>query len=240
MTSESLNLEVLLSPIGVEQFFERHWEQTYLHIQGRPADYYRDLMSAADLEQMVSNPDARYPAIQLAKGGRYFPSEAYTRNVKFGSETFIGVPDLRRINIEYRNGASVVLPALHRTWAPLRNLCTALEAQLDHVPHGNAYIAPGNAAGFTPHDVHEVLVLQISGKKRWSIYPPTIHLPLRSQPFTPQGYDAPPPMAQIDLNPGDLLYLPRGYIHPRRLRIATPLMSRSASLSIPGRISPRI
>jgi ribosomal protein L16 Arg81 hydroxylase len=214
VTRGSLNLEALLSPIGVEQFFERYWERNYLHIQGRSAAYYQHLIGAGDLEQIISNPDARYPAIQMAKGGRYFPSEAYTRNVKFGSEIFIGVPDLRRISIEYRNGASVVLPALHRTWLPLKNLCATLETQLDHVPHANAYITPGNAAGFTPHyDVHEVFVLQLSGKKRWSIYPPTIHLPPRSQPFTPQGYEAPPPMAQTDLIPGDLLYLPRGYIH---------------------------
>jgi len=139
-------------------------------------------MTAQDLEQIVSNPDARYPALQLAKGGGYLPPEAYTRDVKFGSVTFVGVPDLQRIGIEYRNGASVVLPALHRTWPALNDLCAALETQLDHVPHANAYVTPGNAAGFTAHyDVHEVFVLQIAGKKRWSLYPPTIKLPHRSQ-----------------------------------------------------------
>ena len=214
MTEKSLNLETLLSPLGVEEFFDRYWERNHLHIPGRSAAYYRPLMNSQDLEQIISNPDARYPAIQLAKSGRYFPPEAYTRNIKFGSEVFVGVPDLERIGIEYRNGASIVLPALHRTWLPLRNLCAAIETQIDHVPHGNAYITPGNAAGFTPHyDVHEVFVLQIAGKKRWSLFPPTIHLPLRSQPFTPEGYDAPTPMVQVDLSPGDLLYLPRGYIH---------------------------
>jgi len=214
VTSHLLNLAALLSPIGVEQFFERYWEQNHLHIQGRPATHYQQLMSAQDLEQIVSNPDARYPAIQLAKGGHYFPREAYTRDLKFGSEVFMGMPDLQRISIEYRNGASLVLPALHRTWSPLKNLCSTLEIELDHVPHGNAYITPGNAAGFTPHyDVHEVFVLQIAGKKRWSLYPPMLHLPHRSQPFTPQGYSPAAPIAQLELNPGDLLYLPRGYIH---------------------------
>jgi ribosomal protein L16 Arg81 hydroxylase len=214
MTGASLNLQALLSPIGVARFFERYWEQDYLHIQGRPADCYLALMSTEDLERIVSNPDARYPAIQLAKGGRYIAAEAYTRNVKFGSEIFSGVPDLQRIGVEYRNGASIVLPALHRTWPPLRELCAALEIQLDHVPHGNVYITPGNAAGFTPHyDVHEVFVLQIAGRKRWSIYPPITHLPLRNQAFNPQSYEAPAPTAQMELCPGDLLYLPRGYIH---------------------------
>jgi len=214
MTPLSLNLEVLLAPIGVERFFELYWEQRYLHIGGRAPGYYRSLLSPTDLEQIVSNPEARYPAIQLARGGKYFPPEAYTHDVKFGSELFAGVPDTQRINIEYRNGASVVLPALHRSWLPLRNLCAALEAQIDHVPHANAYITPGNAAGFTPHyDVHEVLVLQIAGSKRWSLYPAPIRLPCRSEPFDPQAYSAPPPIAQVEMNPGDLLYLPRGQVH---------------------------
>jgi len=214
MTPQSLNFEVLLAPIGVGQFLERYWERSYLHIEGRSPGYYQSLLTTTDIEQIVCNPDARFPAIQMARGGKYFPPEAYTRDVKFGSEVFTGVPDLQRISIEYRNGASVVLPALHRSWKPLRNLCATLEAQIDHVPHANAYITPGNAAGFTPHyDVHEVLVLQIAGSKRWSLYPAPIRLPYRSEPFTPHGYSVPTPLAHIDLNPGDLLYLPRGQVH---------------------------
>lgn len=225
VTREALNLEALLRPIGIDQFFERYWEHNYLHLQGRSATHYQQLMSTQDLEQIISHPDARYPAIQLAKGGQYFPREAYTRDLKFGSEVFMGVPDPQRISIEYRNGASIVLPALHRTWSPLRNLCSALEMQLDHVPHGNAYITPGNAAGFTPHyDVHEVFVLQIAGKKRWSLYPPTIKLPHRSQPFSAQGYTAPSPMAQIDLSPGIFCICRAAIYIPRRPRIPTPPM----------------
>ncbi len=92
MISEALNLEVLLRPVSVEAFFERYWEQNHLHIQGRSAAYYQQLMSARDLEQIISKTDARYPAIQLAKGGSYLPPEDYTREVKFGSEVFVGVP----------------------------------------------------------------------------------------------------------------------------------------------------
>ena len=41
-------------------------------------------------------------------------------------------------------------------------------------------------------------------------------LPHRSQPFTPQGYTPPAPLLEADLFPGDLLYLPRGYVHTTR------------------------
>jgi Cupin superfamily protein len=112
-----------------------------------------------------------------------------TVRVGHGDENFNGVPDLQKITDEYRRGATVALPAIHRSWTPLWLLCDRIETQLDHPAHAHVYITPGNASRFTPHyDVHEVLVLQIAGKKRWSIYAPVVPLPYRSQLFTPQAY----------------------------------------------------
>jgi ribosomal protein L16 Arg81 hydroxylase len=58
-----------------------------------------------------------------------------------------------------------------------------------------------------------VFVLQIAGRKRWSLYAPPLDLPHRSQPFNPATYAPTAPVQQFDLNAGDLLYLPRGYVH---------------------------
>ena len=183
-------------------------------MQRAQPSYYESLLTAADLEDLISHSDARYPAIRLAKGGGYFAPEAYTRNVKHGDESFTGVPDLQRISDEYRQGATIALPAIHRTWNPLTRLCDALQAQVDHAAHANVYITPGNAKGFTPHyDVHEVFVLQIAGRKHWQLYEPVIPLPHRTQLFKPELYTGQAPMAELALNPGDLLYLPRGVLH---------------------------
>ena len=123
----------------------------------------------------------------------------------------------------------MVLPALQRTWAPLRQLCAALEDEFSHPVHANAYLTPGDSPGFTPHyDTHEVFVLQIAGTKRWRVFQPPQPLPHRSQPFTPIGYALPAPLLELELKPGDLLYLPRGYVHAANTsRTATPRMSQS-------------
>ena len=214
MAAENFDLDRLLHPVLAERFFAGYWEKRHLFLQHHDPRYFRQLLTQVDLETIISTSDMRYPAIRLAKGGGFFPPEAYTRNVKHGEESFQGVPDVQKISEQYRQGATVVLPAMHRTWEPLRLLCENLQAQLDHAAHANVYITPGNAAGFTPHyDVHEVFVLQIAGKKRWSLYAPPIELPHRSQVFNPQGYTAPAPTAQVDLSAGDLLYLPRGFVH---------------------------
>jgi len=211
---EPFDCEQLLRPVGVEAFFANYWEKKHLWLQRSDPAYYHSLLTADDLENLISHSDARYPAIRLAKGGGYFAPELYTRNVKHGDESFTGVPDLQRISEEYRQGATIALPAIHRTWAPLTALCDALQAQWDHAAHANVYLTPGNAQGFTPHyDVHEVFVLQIAGRKRWRLYEPVIPLPHRSQLFRPELYTGQAPMTEVDLSAGDLLYLPRGVLH---------------------------
>jgi hypothetical protein len=214
MQDRLFDLETMLSPVRCDAFLTNYWERQHLLLQRAQPDYYRALMTADDLENVISNSDGRYPAIRLAKGGGYFSPEVYTRDIKHGDENFHAVADVRRISEEYRRGATVALPAMHRTWKPLGLFCDALQAYFDHPAHANVYITPGNAAGFTPHyDVHEVFVLQIAGNKRWSIYAPVIELPHRNQVFTPQAYTGQSPVAEVELHAGDLLYLPRGFLH---------------------------
>ncbi len=58
-----------------------------------------------------------------------------------------------------------------------------------------------------------MFVVQIAGTKHWRVFDPPRKLPHRSQTFSPIGYNLPAPILELDLNPGDLLYLPRGYVH---------------------------
>jgi ribosomal protein L16 Arg81 hydroxylase len=212
--TKAFNLSMLLAPISREDFLRDHWERKPLHLSRGDAHYYDSILTNGDLENIISTGDLRYPAIQVARNGSYLAPEAYTRNIKHGSEFFNGVPDIGQIQSEYRTGSTVVLPALQRTWAPLRKLCAALENDCSHAAHANAYLTPGDSPGFTPHyDTHEVFVLQIAGTKRWRLFEPPLLLPHRTQPFTPVGYALPAPILEFDLKPGDLLYLPRGYVH---------------------------
>jgi ribosomal protein L16 Arg81 hydroxylase len=210
----AFNLRALIAPRTSENFFGECWERKPFHVCRSDTRYYSSLLKNEDLETIISSADLRYPALQLARNGSYLPPEAYTKNVKHGGEVFSRVPDLSRIQAEYRAGSTLVLPALQRIWPPLRELCTALEDEFSHAVHANAYLTPGNSSGFTPHyDTHDVFVLQIGGKKRWQVFEPPLTLPHWSQAFTPAGYVLPRPLLELELNPGDLLYLPRGYVH---------------------------
>ena len=203
----------LLAPVLPDDFFRDHWERKPLHLSRGDAHYYDGVLTNDDLESIISYADLRYPAIQLARDGGYVASEAYTKNIQAGRDSFNGVPDIAKIQSEYRSGSSLVLNHLHRTWAPLRELCESLESDLTHLVHANVYLTPADTPGFAPHyDTHEVFVLQVAGSKRWRVFQPPLTLPHHSQPFTPTGY-VPRPLLELELKQGDLLYLPRGHVH---------------------------
>jgi hypothetical protein len=118
---------------------------------------------------------------------------------------------------------------LHRTWPPLVGLGARLAEELGHPVQINAYITPPQNQGFAPHfDVHDVFVLQVSGRKQWTVHAPVIDDPLDSQPF--DGYKAAiaervtePALIDTVLEPGDALYLPRGTVHSAQALGATSI-----------------
>ena len=124
--SDDLYVKALLSPCAEDEFFDAYWERKPFHLARKTPFYYDNIITNGDLEALITSADMRYPAIQLAKNGAYYPAEFYTRDIRQGGVVFSGVPDIAQVQAEYRSGATVVLPGLHRTWTPLKNLCAAL------------------------------------------------------------------------------------------------------------------
>ena len=133
----------------------------------------------------------------------------------------------------FADGSTVVLQGLHRLWPPLIDFADQLAADLGHPTQVNAYITPPSSRGFSPHyDVHDVFVLQVAGEKHWRIHEPVLADPLRSQPWADRAAEVAAaagrePVIDAVLRPGDVLYLPRGYLHS-----ATALGEISAHLTI--------
>ncbi|MCY7304460.1 MAG: cupin domain-containing protein [Thermoleophilia bacterium] len=119
----------------------------------------------------------------------------------------------------FASGHTLVLQALHRFWPPIVAFAGTLGAELGHPVQVNAYITPKQAQGFAAHyDVHDVFVLQIAGAKRWVVHEPVHRDPLRSQPWTlhraaVEERASEIPRDEYTLVAGDVLYLPRGFVH---------------------------
>lgn len=82
----------------------------------------------------------------------------------------------------------------------------------------NMYLTPPHSAGFTAHtDNKDGFILQIEGQKHWRVWEPlSLRRPLRSQ-MLGRPHEAPAEKGPIVFDgvvtAGDLLFVPRGYVH---------------------------
>ena len=209
-------LETRLIDIGQEKFASDVWGRTALLTRG--VSDFSDVFSAGAVDELVSRRGLRTPFLRVAKGGSTLPESSYTSPAGVGA-TISDQLDDTALWRKFADGATLVLQALHRTWEPVSSFSSQLSTELGHPVQANAYITPPQNRGFDDHyDIHDVFVLQIEGTKRWIIHEPVHVDPLRSQPWTDRRSaveEAAQGTAYIDtvLEPGDVLYLPRGWLH---------------------------
>ncbi|TDT32790.1 cupin domain-containing protein [Naumannella halotolerans] len=211
--------EVLASRLihcDVETFAEQYWGARPLLTRG--ADDYSDLLSPAIVDSLLSEHGLRTPFLRVAKNGATLPDSSFTAPAGVGAGIGDQLDDTALWR-QFADGATLVLQALHRTWQPIVDLSSRLGTELGHPVQANAYITPPQNQGFDAHyDVHDVFVLQTVGSKRWIIHEPVLTDPLRDEPWSDRKAQvaeaaAGEPLIDTVLEPGDALYLPRGWLH---------------------------
>lgn len=205
-----------------QTFAREHWGRSPLLT--RAADLPRDfddLLSTTDVDELLAERGVRAPFIRVAKEGGLVARDAYLGPAGFGAEMPDQV-DSAKVLAQFASGATIVLQGLHRLWPPIIDFVRGMVDDLGHPVQANAYVTPPQNRGFDPHyDVHDVFVLQTAGTKHWTVHEPVHVDPLGTQPWTDHR-DAitrrvqDEPVVDAVLNPGDALYLPRGWIHSAR------------------------
>ncbi len=214
---------------GFEAFAAQHWGRAPLLTPAAElTGGFDDLFSAAAVDELVSRRGLRTPFLRMAKDGTVLPVANFTRGGGAGAGIGDQVAD-DRVLAAMADGATLVLQALHRTWPPLVELGSRLSEELGHPTQINAYITPPENQGFAPHyDVHDVFVLQVTGRKQWTIHEPVVRDPLGNQPWEDHRDEvaaraAEDPVIDTVLEPGAALYLPRGTIHAAKAQGETSI-----------------
>ncbi|WP_460848506.1 cupin domain-containing protein [Phytohabitans suffuscus] len=181
-------------------------------------DGFRDLLSPADADELLSRRGLRTPFLRVARDGEVLPAYRFAGGGGAGAEVPDQVLDERVLAL-YADGATLVLQGLHRLWPPLVDLARELGGQLGQPLQVNAYLTPAASQGFATHyDTHDVFVLQVDGRKRWRVHEPVLPDPLERQPWGGRAdevaavAEGAPAIDEV-LEPGDALYLPRGWLH---------------------------
>ncbi|WP_243794657.1 cupin domain-containing protein [Saccharopolyspora gloriosae] len=217
----------------VDGFGDRYWGRAPLLVRGADSAGFRDVLDLDGVDELLSRRGLRTPFLRLAREGAVVDSGWFTGPGGVGAEIGDQVRD-DKVATLFAEGTTVVLQALHRNFSGVIDFTTVLAEELGHPVQANAYVTPPASRGFSAHyDVHDVFVLQLAGRKHWTVHAPVHTDPLRDQPWTDHARAvadrarADPPAIDTVLEPGDAMYLPRGWLHA-----ATALGDVSAHLTI--------
>lgn len=201
-----LDLESLLSPLPLADFFDQYWERKPLILNREDQEYYRDLFSIEQVDQVLDlhRPTGRY--IRVVKNQEPLLPTKY--------ENPDGSLNLNQLYASYVDGYTVVINEIERYWQPLKNLTHQISQYLSHHAVANMYLTPKNQKALLPHyDTHDVFVVQIHGSKHWRIYDATVETPLLNsfQPIFQR--DQLQNCKELTVHAGDIMYMPRGIPH---------------------------
>ncbi|QJW93686.1 cupin domain-containing protein [Frigoriglobus tundricola] len=207
MGTATFDFARLLAPTGTQTFLKDHWETQPLVLHRRDRGHYSGLFSAADVDHVIAFTRPQFPGPQAAKS---FVQGCLPDRQPAPPVHYPGVADLRHT---FGAGKTVVIRSMQNRWPAVAALCRNLEGVFQCPVHTNLYLTPPRSQGFEPHiDTHEVFALQIDGAKTWRLYDFAADRPLADAPTGLRRSDLGPPR-EVRLEPGDLLYLPRGYAH---------------------------
>ena len=207
----------LLQPISIKEFFENYYERAPLYVARNRAGYYDGTFSLEELDRILYGNEVGASSVILYQNGLPTRRESFVRKNKKSGEASRDVIDADRVSALFSNGCSIVFDTVQDHSDSMGRLLRGLETALKHRVGSNVYMTPPHSQGFTAHyDTHDTAIMQIAGSKRWRIYGSPTELPLESQSHDKKRDVAGDPVMEIELQSGDLLYLPRGVMHEAR------------------------
>lgn len=204
-------LDELLQPIIPALFWSEYWEKRPLHIARPSPVWYRELASIDDLEAIISLTSAPRQVADDLRLVRSTSDGLKDDPMERGAD---GRPDMAAVYRAYGKGSTIVVDRLDLRWAPVARLAARIADETGYLAGVNLYCSPPGAQGFPAHaDAQDVFLLQIEGSKSWRIDSPEYELPLEGKLVPLKAEEGREPLLQTTIEPGHLLYIPRGFIH---------------------------
>jgi hypothetical protein len=206
----NVDIETLFAPLPLDRFLTDKLGKELYHCTG-PMERFVSLLDWSALNRLLSDRRWQYPRFRLASGGQDLPPASYSTPGPSGAD--YSVLSVREVECRISGGASLVVDAIDEIWPPVRSLAEDLEHALGEYVKVNAYASWTQEPGFDQHwDDHDVIVLQVFGSKRWSLFGEARRYPLRTDidPNLTPPYGE---VARLDVKAGDVLHVPRGHWH---------------------------
>lgn len=199
--------ECLIHPVKPDKFFKELWERKPLLVRRHLASYNDGWFSTAEFDKILRQENIHF--------GVNVDVTTFTDG-KRETHNPAGRAHAPVVWDFYQNGCSVRMLNPQTYSRNVWKLLSVLQEYFGCCAGANVYLTPPGTQGFAPHyDDIEAFILQLEGKKYWRLYNPRNDaetLPrFSSGNFSEDEIGE--PILDVVLEPGDLLYFPRGTIH---------------------------
>lgn len=211
----------LISPIAPEEFFGSIWEKRALHIPG-VADKFADVCSWEEFNRLLNMSRLWSDrSLKLVLDGEDVDPIEYGHAGQSREGFQVMVPDAELVAAFLRRGATVTLDLIETLSPGIATIAAALQNATGGVAVCNAYCSWRAHQGFMAHfDTTDVIAVHIEGSKRWRLYEGryenSIDAPGHDYGSFSLEHHAQAKgklLEEIEMTPGDLLYVPRGQYH---------------------------
>ena len=185
-----------------------HWEHQPLICKGAisrlPSNLQQDLPSFENLLSVLQTAKSHGGNSSLLMLKDQHPTAAYSSPAA-----------------AYLDGCSIIVNHSEAASAGVARVCQSLREDFPHA-FGNLYLTPPAAQAVDAHaDDRDVLVLQLEGAKEWTVYgEPPCPFPTHREQVGKGGLAVPASATasncvalRATLHKGDMLYVPRGFVH---------------------------
>ncbi len=209
----------LIAPMTPETFYAEYHGKKPVHITGWPGKFDSVLTWDGLSGLLNQNNIWTRHALAMVMDTRPLqpPEYCYPGKDRDGRDNML--VDFGKVSAWLRRGASLVLNDIDTLTPGLKAISSVLETELNAKAQGNLYCSWKAHQGFGSHfDTHDVYAVHVAGKKTWHIYQrhfqdPIAHPVFKSLSDEFHEKNKGPLSLEAPLEPGDLLYIPRGWYH---------------------------
>lgn len=199
----------VISPCSVQTFFQEIFQKKVLMVSRKNPSYYGDFYNTKKFVEILQQHHVEYGT--NVNAAVYVEGERFTPNG-------IGKVYPEDIRAHLQAGHSVQLVNPQTFCDSVWHVCEVLQELFGSFVGANTYLTPAGTAGFAPHwDEIDAFLMQLEGRKHWKVFAPLCDadtLPRESSGnFSDEDMKGRTPVFDDWVEQGDLIYIPRGFIH---------------------------
>jgi len=219
MLRPPFSFDEIMAPLGAERFFAEYEGRRPLHLKGA-ADKFAAVMTWAKLNDLLGQaPIWSEGSLLLFLDREPIAPARYCESALSRVDRKPALqPDPEKVKEFLRRGATMAANWIDHLSAGLTAFSAALEQALLGKVQANLYVSSRRRQGLASHrDRHDVYAVHVEGTKTWHVYEGRSLVPTAHPMFkTSRAEDEEARGAllmEVRMEPGDLLYLPRGQYH---------------------------